>query len=107
MRSFPRVVVHGPKKFLGMAVPHPYTTQGIQKVLRAVTFSVSIRENRKLFRCSAEALKIEKGINGPLFCHRYSQLSTMITESWWKLLWGFLARYGMSLEDDVPDFPLY
>jgi hypothetical protein len=107
VRSFPRVVVHGPKRYLGLAIPHPYTTQGIQQVMRAVIFSSAKRSSGHLFRCSAETMKLEKGMNGPLLSPDFYSYDVMITESWWKALWGFLARYGMSMHDDIPDFPLY
>jgi hypothetical protein len=107
VRSFPRVVVHGPKRYLGLAIPHLYTTQGIQQVMRAVIFSSAKRSSGHLFRCSAETMKLEKGMNGPLLSPDFYSYDAMITESWWKALWGFLARYGMSMHDDIPDFPLY
>jgi hypothetical protein len=107
VRTFPLALVHGPLCFQGLNVPHLYTSQGTVQILNAIRYSISDSIPGHLSKCSAEHLKLEIGCNGPLFSSRFPLLSDVVTDSWWKCIWEFLFNNGMSLSDDLPDFPLY
>jgi hypothetical protein len=66
--TFPRALVHGPKKFFGLEVPEFYIIQGVAHVEKLVRLSKSVKHpTANLLRHSAEAMRVQLGCNGPIF----------------------------------------
>ena len=60
----------------------------------------------KLIRTSAELLKLELGLNGPLFSHKAKDWQVIATLSWIKNTWQFGDSNNITMVDDIQDFRL-
>lgn len=107
VRTIPRVIVHGPVACQGVGIPDLWTVQGLAHLDRLIKYgSVADHFNGQLIRASTEQMKLELGINGPLFSTDYETYKELATECWVKNSWEFLARNNLRVEDATPDFPL-
>jgi Reverse transcriptase (RNA-dependent DNA polymerase) len=104
-RNIPRAIVYAPLQYQGLAVPDLYIEQGFQKITRLLKFgrsSKSITSN--LIRHSAEAMKLELGLNGHLLQQDIARFEDMITPSWMKSIWRFVVDHDICVADDIPQF---
>jgi hypothetical protein len=68
--AIPRALVYAPLQYQGLNLPNIYIEQGLGKVLRLIKYGTrSTHITSCLIRHSCEALKMELGLNGPLFQH--------------------------------------
>jgi hypothetical protein len=106
VNTIPHALVYAPLCFQGLNIPDLFIEQGISKLVRLVKYGrQSPHITSSLIRHNCEAMKMEFGINGYLFQHEPSRWDAMITPSWLKFTWKFLAKNDMQLQDDIPDFP--
>jgi hypothetical protein len=104
MRSFPRALLHGPKKYAGLEVPDFYVEQGIAHISRLIRYSVTRNHSTGLLlRHSCESFKLEMGCNGSIFSIP-SNLACLATPSWVSETWKFVQQFHIRIEDDIPDF---
>jgi hypothetical protein len=104
-RNIPRAIVYAPLQFQGLAVPDLYVEQGFSKLIRLIKFgrkSTAITTN--LLRHSGEAMKLELGLNGFLLQQDFTKYSSIISPSWMKESWRFLAQQDICVADDLPGF---
>jgi hypothetical protein len=102
--TFPRALVHGPKKFFGLEVPDFYIKQGVAHVEKLVRLSKSSKHPTAcLLRHSAEArMRVQLGCNGPIF-HIPWQCHILMEASWLKSTWEFVHEFGIQIDDDIPE----
>ena len=107
VRTIPRKIVHGPKKFQGLGVDNLYTLQGIAHTAVLIRHGKSMDHfNGQLLRANIEQAKLEVGTNGPLFTQDYLTFSCLLTHCWVKHTWKFLSENNMTIEDSLPDVRL-
>jgi hypothetical protein len=104
MRSFPRALLHGPKKYGGLEVPDFFVEQGISHINRLIRYSVTDRHSTGLLiRHSCEAFKLQMGCSGHIFSLPTS-LACLATPSWVFSTWQFAKQFNIQIEDDLPEF---
>lgn len=104
MRSFPRALLHGPKKFGGLEIPNLYIEQGISHITRLIRYSVTRKHSTGLLlRHSCEAFKLEMGCLGNIFSLP-SNLACLATHSWVFSTWQFAKQFDIQINDDLPEF---
>jgi hypothetical protein len=104
-RTIPRAIVYAPLQYQGLDIPDLYIEQGLFKITRLLKFGRASKSiTSKLIRHSAEAMKMELGLNGNLLHHDPSQLEDLVSPSWMKSTWKFIAEHDIAVADDIPDF---
>jgi hypothetical protein len=104
MRSFPRTLLHGPKKFGGLEVPEFYIEQGIAHITCLIRYSVTRKHSTGLLlRHSCEAFKLKMGCSGSIFSFPHS-LSCLATPSWVSSTWHFAKQFNIQIIDNLPEF---
>jgi hypothetical protein len=104
MRSFPRALLHGPKKYGGLEAPDLYIEQGIAHITRLIRYSCTKKHSTGLlFRHSCEAFKLEMGCSGNIFSLPRS-LTCLATPSWVSSTWLFATQFNIQIDDDLPEF---
>jgi hypothetical protein len=107
VNTIPRALVYAPLQYQGLNLPDLYVEQGLGKVLRLIKYgNRSSHITSSLIRHSCEALKMELGLNGPLFQHSPTVWHDVVTPSWVRFTWKFLHHYDICVRDDLPDFPM-
>ena len=100
-------MVHGPKLYGGYEVSDLWVAQAALHFMflaKCSHYTNSIQS--KLIRTSAELLKLELGLNGPLFSHKAKDWQDIATISWIKNKWQFGDSNNITMVDDIQDFPL-
>ena len=105
VRTIPRALVYGPKKYQGIGMSDLYTFQQVDHIERIQKFcNAKDHLTGQLIRHTVEVTKLEIGSNGPVFGHNYAQIGHLATKTWATHTWAFLSENGMRIEDDVTDF---
>ena len=103
-RTFPRALVHGPIKYMGLGINDLYTTQGLQHVRAVLDHCWRSTETGKLLRTSIEIGKVETGLRGSLWSYDYSVYGHLCEDTWVKHLWQFMWETGIQIDDNLDDF---
>lgn len=104
--NFPAAMLHAPLDFQGLDLPDLFFCQGQAHLDKLITFTSSKDSmTGSLLRASAETMKLERGINGPLFSPDYSTWKTTVTRGWIQHTWQWLYESDIQVQDSVPDFP--
>ena len=98
VRTLKRAVVHGPRAFCGLALPHFYMEQGIYKVQRICKYTGSYGYiTGSLMRDSLENLTLELGLPGHPMSHDFDLWQGLTTDCWIKCAWQFMNKYGIEI----------
>ena len=81
-RSFPRDVLHGPISHQGLGLDWLYDKQYIRHVKDILDFGHKKATSGNILRLAIEAIKLEAGIQGPLFSSQYPLDYLSTTYSW-------------------------
>ena len=103
--TFPRDLVHGPKQYLGLDIACIFTHQLASHIQKMLTFCQSNSLTGELLRTSMQQLKVELGVNGPIFQLSYLTYGCLATRSWITTTWNDMQRHGISVVDSTPDIP--
>jgi len=103
-RNFPRAVAHGPTKYQGLNLPNLHTEQLIAHITTMLKFG-PLRDDPTgmLLRSCGELLRLEAGVNGPLF-QISPHLQVCLTDTWFSQCWHNCVQRGISLQEDIHDF---
>ena len=94
-------------KHQGLAFPDLYVLQGIWHLNGLLKWSVnSKRIQSQLLRISAEHLKLELGLNGPVFGHNWKVWKNVVSPCWLTNTWEFLNLTNITVQDDISEFAL-
>lgn len=107
VRSFPRAVSHGPSAIGGLECPTIDLLQGSAQV--TYVLNMSSRRNHlssSLMRALSEQLKIEMGVNGPIFEMNPETFGHMVTNTLLVTLWRFIHGLSLWILDDMSDLQL-
>ena len=105
--KFPRDVIHGPKRFQGIQIPHIYTAQGVAQISKVIRFTHDRTSlTGSMIRAEHEQLIVETGLNPPLFSQPYKPWAEALTPCWLGHIWAFCDDSGLKLEDDGKKFRL-
>ena len=103
VRTLKREVVHGPKGYCALGLPHFYVEQGIYKIQRICKYTGSKEYlTGSLMRNTLENLTVELGLPGSPFSHDYQQWKSLSTNSWIKSAWEFMPQYGIEIIPTTP-----
>ena len=103
VRTFPSALAYAPLSSGGLDMPDLYVTQGIEHLLRLVTFfHCSSDLTGSLLRTSFELFTLELGLNSPL-SFSYQRWQGCATPGWFKHTWKFLDSFHITC---LPDSPL-
>jgi Reverse transcriptase (RNA-dependent DNA polymerase) len=106
-RNFDRTMVYAPTKFQGLGIPNLYTLQGIGKVRYLVDHLNSPNDiTGQLLRASAECLRLELGVSGPLLLTDVKKFGCLATKSLLEWTWRWLHEHGIRLYISTPTPPL-
>jgi hypothetical protein len=105
MRTFPRaLLLHGPKKYGGLAIPDLYVKQGISHVSHLIRYSKTRNHSTgHLIRHSCKVFKLQMGCYGPIFLIP-EKLECLATPGWVLSTWKFCHEFGIKIIDDLPEF---
>ena len=104
-RHYPHKVAYAPISFQGIGLPSVFTTQGLDHMKALVRFSGYDEQlTSDLLRTSAEQLKLELGLNGPVFQRDWETWNKIATNCWVKHTWSFCIKNKLLVTDDIPDF---
>ena len=103
-KDLPVVARTGPVKYQGLGLPDVYSTQ-LYSHLEALAFASEnpTRNTSQLLRVSAEQLKLELGVNGPLFGVDMGRVH-VTTDTWLTFTAGCCSTHSIQVLDDLPDF---
>ena len=105
-RNFSRAVVYGPIKHLGLGLHNLYTTQGIRQIQAILNHVWRKTDTGKLIQITLEYAKLEIGMTGSFLSLDFELFSHLCEETWIKHVWKFMREKGITIEDDLGDFPM-
>jgi hypothetical protein len=100
-RNFPRTMVYAPKKYMGIGIRHPYTTQETARIMDIINHTFSNTTTGQLHRHSLELMFVEIGVSTNFHELPYNSLHILATDSLAKSTWKFLHDNDISLEHDI------
>ena len=102
-RKFPLDLVHGPRRFQGLQVPHLYTAQGTDHISKIIRFTYDLKSlTGSMIRAQHEQLLVETGLDPPLFNQPFKPWKKALTKCWLSHLWEFLEDSHLKMEDKGP-----
>jgi hypothetical protein len=103
--GFPRDLVHAPKKYLGLDIPNLFAHQVTSHIQKIIQFCQSKSLTGELIRTSMQQLRVELGVNGPIFELPFQTFGCITTQSWITSTWKDMQEYGITMADSTPDIP--
>jgi hypothetical protein len=106
-RRFPLLWRHAPRRYQGLALPHPYIAQGIEQVKVLLESGRSQELQGSLLRITIEQGQLEVGTSRPLLSEKFETWGHLHTKRCWiRSLWEFLSASGISLSGAWMTVPL-
>lgn len=104
-KDFPIAARLGPVDYQGLGITSLYAAQ-LYSHLQAIIFGTEhpTQTTSHLLRMTSQALKMETGLNGPIFSHSFSTYGHLTEETWIQQTWKTCSEYEVSMLDDIPDF---
>jgi len=103
-QNFPRAVAHGPIRYQGLNLPNLHMEQLIAHITTLLKFGPLCDDpTGLLIRSCGELLRLEAGVNGPLF-QISPHLHVCLTGTWFSQCWHHCVQRGISLQEDLQDF---
>ena len=103
-RTFPRALVYGSLKHLGLGLRNIFTTQGLRQVAAVLDHVWKGTDTGTLIRTSVEHAKLESGTPGSLFPLDFKNFRHLYKDTWVKHVWYFITMKGIQIEDNLGDF---
>ena len=98
-KRFPRIWRYSSRKYQGLALPHPYYTQGVGSVATFQQAGLSTELRGSLIRANTEQAQLEIGTSLPILQENYNEWGFLLTEHCWiGSLWRFCSEFAISLE---------
>ena len=105
-RRFPILWRHAPVRYQGLALPHPYISQGIEHLKVILETSLSTELQGRLLRTSIEQAQLEIGTSRPILEEDYESWGGLLTPKCWiGCLWHFISTFGIKLQGGLPPVP--
>ncbi len=106
IRTFPRVLAHGPLDYGGLDIPHLFMEQIIAHIHTILCYGpVKDDPTSLLLHVTAEAMRLELGYGGELLAAPLI-LGENVTNSWIKHVWQSTQESGITILTDFVDLPL-
>jgi len=103
---YPLALCHGPVKFHGLGLPHPFWEQGIVTLKLFLEFGNTLRPKQSLLQTSLESLQLKIGIGSPILQADFSFWGYLAMNCWVKNLWSFIHMASIQLISKLPTNPL-
>lgn len=101
--NFPRDVLRGTPKLLGLDTDDLYTTQGIKQIRALLDHGEADTITGQSIRAGIELQKLEVGLGGSLFEQDLLVLRCCLTKMWWTHVWHFLLEKRIRLVERTPN----
>jgi len=106
IRTFPRVLAHGPLDYRGLDIPHLFMEQIIAHIHTILHYGPDKDDPTSLLlHATAKAMQLELGYGGKLLAAP-PLLGDNITNSWIKHMWLSTQECGVTISMDFEDLPL-
>lgn len=104
-RNFPRDILYGSKEYGGLGLHNPYLLQGIHHVADIIEHLWKRTPTGHFFKCNIESLRLELGINGPLFYKDYNHYRrALLTDSLICDTWRFSSENNIQFNEQSTEF---
>ena len=104
--KLPKPLRNGTYNNLGLQIPCMFLTQGIQKLIKYISFIESQSILGKMLRICEEYTKLDLGSSGNLYTTPYHKTHFLTSHSWIKNLWKFVYEHKILLLDRSPHLTL-
>ena len=107
-RNFPRIVLHGPIKYQGGGLMHPWFRQQVEKIAvlwESAAYPTTLPA--EVVKANFEILRTELGIGGSITTPGFEKLAKCVTQGWTSNLWLGAYRFGIRIKDTFEDLILH
>ena len=106
-RNMKRDLIYSSNKFQGLGLKNVYLLQGIAHVSDIIEHSWKRTITGHFIRMCLEALRLEIGVNGPIFQKRYLDYEKiLLTKSWIQHSWEFASKFDIRWDEYTIDVPM-
>ena len=102
-RSFPRDVLHGPVSCQGLGLDWLYDKQFVRHIKDILDFKHKQATSSDILQLAVESIKVELGIQGPLFMSKYAPDYITTTNSWVAATKKYCLEHDIQFDEKCGD----